>query len=285
MREHGTRAMYVVEKCRCDECRTSQREYERARVRRTSPPYVGAGRVRTHILELQAAGVGLKRIAAVSGVSHSTVTKIIYGDPQRGQAPTKRVRPETERRILAVSSRDTADRAVINGEATFRNVETLLERGWTRAEIGRRVHGPGAKALQLSADFVTAKNARAVEALLDEPVPPRRTRWGFLDVGAPEEVDDVPAASPGVVDLPRLPAGLDESWRTQAACRRPEFPPWLFFPARGDNVTAQKAREVCARCPVHVECAAFAIAAGIRHGIFGGASENERRVIRREGAA
>ena len=38
-REHGTYTKYVQERCRCEDCRQANRDYERARARRTEPPY------------------------------------------------------------------------------------------------------------------------------------------------------------------------------------------------------------------------------------------------------
>ena len=54
----------------------------------------------------------------------------------------------------------------------------------------------------------------------------------------------------------------------------------LFFPGRGESCGPAKA--VCAGCVVREECGEFALAAGIREGIFGGLSERERRKVRRE---
>lgn len=41
------------------------------------------------------------------------------------------------------------------------------------------------------------------------------------------------------------------------------------------------AREVCGACPVREECLAFALAHGVRHGIWGGFNHDERRQLRR----
>lgn len=41
-------------------------------------------------------------------------------------------------------------------------------------------------------------------------------------------------------------------WRRRAACLG--LPVELFFPERGDNESAPRARQVCAGCPVQAEC-------------------------------
>jgi WhiB family redox-sensing transcriptional regulator len=43
----------------------------------------------------------------------------------------------------------------------------------------------------------------------------------------------------------------------------------------------EQAKSVCARCPVRAECLAYALDNGLDHGIFGGATEAERRAVRR----
>jgi WhiB family transcriptional regulator, redox-sensing transcriptional regulator len=74
------------------------------------------------------------------------------------------------------------------------------------------------------------------------------------------------------------PIDLDDSWTAQAACLGCD--PDLFFPSRGESCVEAKA--VCRVCPVRVECLEFALATGEAHGIWGGASERERRRIRRQ---
>lgn len=71
-------------------------------------------------------------------------------------------------------------------------------------------------------------------------------------------------------------------WRHRAACRDED--PELFFPVSemgpGARQVAQ-AKAVCARCPVRAECLANALDTGLDYGIFGGATEGERRTMYR----
>jgi WhiB family redox-sensing transcriptional regulator len=76
--------------------------------------------------------------------------------------------------------------------------------------------------------------------------------------------------------LPRAPEPSPSSWRDRAACRGAD--PDLFFPERGES--ADPARQVCARCPVRQPCLAYALDNGITHGVWGGLTERERRVLR-----
>ena len=67
-------------------------------------------------------------------------------------------------------------------------------------------------------------------------------------------------------------------WRDRAACLDVGDPE-VFFPTRGEDVSAAKA--ICAGCPVRLECLEFALERVIRQGVFGGMSEHERRLERR----
>ena len=68
------------------------------------------------------------------------------------------------------------------------------------------------------------------------------------------------------------------TWIARARCRH--HPPALFFPSDGAGVEA--ARRICADCPVRAACLDYALACGIDHGVWGGASERARRRILRD---
>jgi len=72
------------------------------------------------------------------------------------------------------------------------------------------------------------------------------------------------------------------SWAARGACRHAD--PELFFPvAPAGSALAQlaRAKKVCARCPVRTPCLEFALETGQDFGVWGGTSEQERRVMRR----
>ena len=59
-------------------------------------------------------------------------------------------------------------------------------------------------------------------------------------------------------------------------CRN--YPPATFFPS--DGVGVDRARKICNNgCPVKDQCLEYALAERIEHGVWGGASERERRRI------
>ena len=70
----------------------------------------------------------------------------------------------------------------------------------------------------------------------------------------------------------------DFSWKQKANCLG--IDPDLFFPERG--VSSAQAKSVCRGCVVKEECLEYALQNGEKFGIWGGMSERERRVLRRE---
>lgn len=71
---------------------------------------------------------------------------------------------------------------------------------------------------------------------------------------------------------------MDTAWMAEGNCRTEA--PSTFFPS--DGVGVEVARRVCATCPVQAPCLEYALLHRIDHGVWGGASERERRRIARK---
>jgi WhiB family redox-sensing transcriptional regulator len=91
-----------------------------------------------------------------------------------------------------------------------------------------------------------------------------------------------PAVGGNRTDLPgvepqRIEEGtrMDTAWMARGSCV--EEHPSFFFPSDGVGVT--RARKVCANCQVRIDCLEYALENRIEHGVWGGASERERRRI------
>lgn len=70
-------------------------------------------------------------------------------------------------------------------------------------------------------------------------------------------------------------------WWATAACRSAD--PELFFPISSAGLSradVARAKEVCARCQVRPQCLDYALAACELHGVWGGTSAEERRLLR-----
>jgi len=70
---------------------------------------------------------------------------------------------------------------------------------------------------------------------------------------------------------------MDTDWMARGKCR--DVHPSVFFPS--DGVGVEVAQRICAGCPVTGPCLEYALANHIDHGVWGGASERERRRIAR----
>lgn len=70
-----------------------------------------------------------------------------------------------------------------------------------------------------------------------------------------------------------------EAWQEAAACLGREDVD--FFPTPDDAAGIERARAVCAGCPVADDCLAFAIETNQSEGIWGGMTAAERQPLRR----
>lgn len=189
-RPHGSYVKYVVERCKCERCKAANRTYEKRRVRAMARPdevwvpYVPAGRARRHVEELMAQGIGPKSLAVMSGVPHGAISKLIYGD-YKGRGPSKRIRPATEAKLLAVTAAQATGRQHLDAGPTWVLLDDLIARGYPKAWLAKRIYrNPEAPALQISKTKVRASTARRVEALHrllgDRPGPGRRNPWDTI---------------------------------------------------------------------------------------------------------
>jgi transcriptional regulator with XRE-family HTH domain len=189
--QHGTRACYVLDRCRCLPCAkaNSKAETERERMKAYGRyhKYVPAGPVREHIDRLREAGMGLKTISARSGVSNGALTKIVYGTyapaegPHKGRngagtllrGPARRVLRETAEKIYALDPDwneplHLADGARVPAHGTVLRIRALVALGWSQSKLAERL-GVQRSNFRLTGTWqVEAATARAVVALYDE---------------------------------------------------------------------------------------------------------------------
>jgi len=155
---HGTRLKYLGG-CRCLPCRAANARYEshRIRARRAGDwnGLISAGRARRHLLALSRSGVGRRTVAEISGVPQSIVHQIKLGR-------RRRIRARTERRIFLVNSRAMNQARLVPAHRTWRMIARLLDEGFSKAEIARRL-GYRTAALQLRRTHITARTALRIE--------------------------------------------------------------------------------------------------------------------------
>ena len=193
-RPHGSHAKYALDRCRCDLCRRAQREYNLRRGRAIARPdevwcpYVEAGPVREHIEWLATCGIGLKSLARLAGVPHGTLSKLVYGDPARQMPRSRRVRPTTARKVMAVMPYHAAGAQRVPAAPTWRLLNELITLGWSRADSpadwatrvpASRSTGPGSSP-QRPPGRAAPRRARPPAGN------PRKTRWGLRHRASPE---------------------------------------------------------------------------------------------------
>lgn len=173
--EHGSHAAYVLDRCRCSPCRDANAAYERNRSRQNAygrwTPHVPAAPVREHVRGLMAAGIGLKQIARLSGIAHSTLGKLVYGarlDDGTHRPPSGKVKPATAQALLAVTAtpESYSDGARVDATGTRRRLQTLVAAGWSQSRLASELGVlPSNFGGLLGRDGCQASTARQVRAL------------------------------------------------------------------------------------------------------------------------
>lgn len=76
---------------------------------------------------------------------------------------------------------------------------------------------------------------------------------------------------------------VENLWQHRAACRGPNqaifFPPAQMERRSEKRQRERRAKEICASCPVQLDCRDYSIQIREQHGIWGGLTEGERRSL------
>lgn len=159
--QHGERATYVLDRCRCLPCSEANAAAETHRERQKAygryHKYVSAEFVRDHLRELADYGIGLKRVSQLSGVSNGSLTKIVYGTyapstgPHRGRhgngdlvrGPARRVLRKTAEAIYAVepipSNLNPGNPDRERTPTARLHLQALVALGWSINKLGVRL--------------------------------------------------------------------------------------------------------------------------------------------------
>lgn len=180
--EHGTAAAYTHCGCRCEPCRTATADAEATRVRARAygrSNLVDAAPARAHVQGLVGQGMSLLRIAQISGVDRSMLTRLTVGKTRSAgrREIARRIARTTEARILAVTWDPADGGRPVNGDSTTRRLRALVAAGWWTSELSRRTGWDTAYIERLLRGRpVRPGTARRVHALYgelaDTPPPP-----------------------------------------------------------------------------------------------------------------
>lgn len=174
--QHGTYACYVLDNCHCPPCSAANSMYERNRVRQQAygrwDNLVDAEPVRRHVKQLMAAGIGLKRIATVAGVTYSSAGALIYGHPRAGGAttPTQRISKRNAEKLLAVQPvrENYSSTAGVDPTGTHRRIHALIACGWSMSKLGEQIGMTGGNFIaMMRRDVIANATARKVADLYE----------------------------------------------------------------------------------------------------------------------
>ena len=173
-RQHGTRAKYVMEGCRCRRCRHANREAHRQTTRLLAygqwNPYVDAEPVRVHIRYLQACGMGLRAIAAAAAVERKRIQAVLNGRTERGTGPQEQFRPAVAAAVLAVEPtlENLAPSTPISPVGSRRRVHALVAVGWPQQYLAEHLGiSPGNFGQMLARENVLVYRALAIRAMYE----------------------------------------------------------------------------------------------------------------------
>jgi hypothetical protein len=188
---HGTRACYVFGPdrkgpgCHCPDCTEANRVDHARRERLIAygrwQPFVDAGPVREHLRNLSAAGIGHRRVVALSGVSTGALSKLLYG--QRGDPPSAKVRIKTAEALLAIQPDTPVAPKFVDAAGARHRLQALAAARWSQAllvgELGDTSQSTVTAIITGAADQVTSKTDQAIREvysrLWDKP-PPEHTQ-------------------------------------------------------------------------------------------------------------
>lgn len=184
--------------------------------------YVDSGPARAHVEALRAAGVSVRQVAVLAGVSRTRIVVLVNGIPHLGRGPSKQVRRDLAEKVLAILVPTAALHRSMRGNAsvpsvgTVRRLQALVAGGWTQALIAGELGIAPSDVGRLCREGVrvSAKTAQRVEDLHRRwemmPGPSdraraRAARLGWVPALAWEEdrIDD-PDARPAQAGLGRL---------------------------------------------------------------------------------
>ncbi len=224
--EHGTRNAYTLDGCRCPACglaRSLYQEHLHHRRMNGQSDYVDAAPARTRLAELRAAGIGTRRIAAVTGVSRSALSDLASGTYPH-------VHRSTAQRIMQAAL-TPAEHALVPAHGAARRLRALITVGWSVSRVAAAA-GVDRQALDPLLDDdarqILAATAQAIATAYDrlwDATPPHTTaperqgasrarrraaRAGWVPPAAwDDDAIDDPYAMPATVDT-SAPQGIDD---------------------------------------------------------------------------
>lgn len=172
--EHGIRAAYVRDECRCPECTEANTAEWRAATREqmygAPAAYVDATAAREHIQELRRAGVGVDQIAKLVDTTSTHVREIEQtARRSHDRPPITQIRADLAERILAITEAARSPYSQIGATGTRRRLQALVAVGWPLPELAARLGRKTSRLLRLlTGATVKVHTAEQVSNLYDQ---------------------------------------------------------------------------------------------------------------------
>ena len=174
---HGETAVcYNHHKCRCGDCREymAMLQYRREHMKKAGryDRFVPVGPVREHLTMLAEHGIGYKHVAALAGVSVTTVGNALYGKVgSKYPRVRNRISRETAEKILSVKPvrGNLPPTAKIPARGSVRRVQALVALGWGLGHLADQLRiSRGDMHKFMKSDLVTVRRADLVDRVYSE---------------------------------------------------------------------------------------------------------------------
>jgi transcriptional regulator with XRE-family HTH domain len=218
MAKHGTLTMRKDGGCHCPPCVGALTQWAANRRKQIAygrwKPFVDAERARRHVRELMEYGIGWQQVVRLSGVSKTAVGMLLFGNPRKGQRPTKRIRPETEAKLLAVTKTPGNIAKWMDACGARRRLQALAVLGWSmkclaaRAGMHEATLGDICSGRRTRAEAATVRAVAALYNDLWDQAPPQETtrqrRGAALTRSRAQRLGWLPPAAwdDALIDLP-----------------------------------------------------------------------------------
>lgn len=181
--QHGTRACYVLDRCRCEPCTKAAvdeaRELRLQQLYGRYDKYADAEPVREHLRSLMEYGIGLKRIGRLAGISGGSMNKLMYTSATRADRGTSaRILRTTAERLLAIKPTPANLAPAAHDHertATARtHLRALVALGWSQSKLAARLgmlptnFGPVIGTGLIDDRVITRETVDKIEALYAE---------------------------------------------------------------------------------------------------------------------
>jgi lambda repressor-like predicted transcriptional regulator len=147
-RHAASSTCYKQHDCRCLPCRAANADRAAQRAKHHAygrpAPRVPAGPTRTHLAVLSDAGIGMRRVSELTGLSRTTLQTILRGrggNGPRAREHWKTVGRDVETKILALTpdAETAAPSAMVPATGAHRRVQALVAAGWSVAALAAKV--------------------------------------------------------------------------------------------------------------------------------------------------